>query len=171
MVSKKHYVTFYSPGTLFSEESSREIAEWSPAVACKMARQIQERHGAKPYGFRFVTRLVSEPIDDGEGGKLEVRPKEVAKSGLFFITGRLLKLDDIPETPETSILRDNMRCNDHPIVCENCNSWKSVLPFNRDDVLLDAAGKVLVKGSDKELDEYRRRKIAERDAERAKFIA
>lgn len=169
MIREKHFVTFTSPGTFFAEQSDREIAEWSPALACKMADEIVERYGAKPHSFRFSTRIVSDPVDDGYGGKLNVQSKEIAKSGNFFITGRLLKLDEIPETPETSILRSNMKCNRYPIVVENTNSWKATLPFESGDCIVDRTGKVLVKGSDRELEDYRRAKIAERDAELAGF--
>lgn len=164
-VQQKHYVTFSSPGTMFAEQSSREIDSWSPELACRLAKEINERHGSKPYGFQFETRLVADPVSDGQGGTLKVQPKTISKSGTYFITGTILRLDEIPETPENSILRSNMRSNGYPVVIENCNSWKSVNPFNSGDFLVDWDGKVLVKGSSPELEDYRREKIAERERE------
>lgn len=165
MIHKKHYVTFYSPGTLFSEQSSQEIAEWSPPLACKLSQEITERHGAKPYGFRFETRLVSDPVDDGEGGKLNVASKEVASSGIHFITGELKRYDDIPNVPEFRMLRSNMRCNGYWVIVENTNSFKSTLPFEADAILVDRDGNVITKGSDPKLEAYRRLKSAERETE------
>jgi hypothetical protein len=53
---RKHYVTFYSPGTFVSESSTLSIEDWDTAKAVEMAKNIQERHGAKPYGFRWCRR-------------------------------------------------------------------------------------------------------------------
>jgi len=52
----KHFVTFYSPGALFAEETSREIDQWDVDSARHMARGIVERYGATPYCFQFTTR-------------------------------------------------------------------------------------------------------------------
>ena len=42
-----------------------------------------------------------------------------------------------------------LRCNHIAAVVENCNSYKSVHPFEKDDVLLDPeTGAVLARGSD-----------------------
>jgi len=55
----KDQVTFYSPGTLFSEGTIRDIDIRDPEhclkLACKMAKSIIERHSSKPYGFKFRT--------------------------------------------------------------------------------------------------------------------
>jgi len=53
---KKNFVTFYSPGTFVSEETTKDIDSWNIQEAESMAESIKERHGAKPYGFRFTTR-------------------------------------------------------------------------------------------------------------------
>ncbi len=53
---KKHFVTFYSPGTMFPETSRRPIDSWDVDTAIELARNIKERHGAVPYGFMFSTR-------------------------------------------------------------------------------------------------------------------
>ena len=53
---KKHFVTFFSPGTFVSETTEKEIDSWDVEKAKELARSIKERHGATPYGFRFITR-------------------------------------------------------------------------------------------------------------------
>lgn len=45
---KAHFVHFRSPGTFFAEESTRPIESWDTDKAVEMAREIKERHGARP---------------------------------------------------------------------------------------------------------------------------
>jgi hypothetical protein len=160
-VREKLFVTFVSPGTFFAESSTREIDSESPQLACRMAREITERHNAKPYSFVFITKLVSDPVDDGRGGKLEVDSREVRRSGNYFITGELKRFDDILETDKTRILLSNMRCNDYPIVVENRNSFLATLPFASGDVIVDWDGNVVQRGDAPDLVEYRKQKAVD----------
>ncbi len=161
-VTKKHYVVFESPGTMFAETSSKEIGEWSPALAVRMAYDVVERHNAKPACFRFKTMLVSPPIDGGQGGTLEVVPKTVRKSGRYFINGTLRTLDDVElaADPDERILMANMAGNDWPIVCETRNSFRSTQPFEREDFVVDGDGRVIERGDDPKHVAYRADKIA-----------
>lgn len=161
---------FSSPGTLFSEQSSRPIENWDCAKACELAREIVERHGAKPYAFEFYTLVVHDPIPDSEGGLLEVRGREVSRSGRHFLGGRLVTLDEIEALHDSSkqILVSNMKGNGWPIVVENNNSWKSVQPFRKEDVVVNpATGEILERGDAPAHITYRKRKAAERDRELA----
>lgn len=149
--TEKHFVTFYSPGTLMAETTTREIGEWNPMQACRMAKDVVERYGARPFGFVFVTKLCAEDVPDGRGGTLRVEPKEIRRSGMHHLGGTIATLADVEtrNDPRESILRSNMRGNRIPAVVENCNSYKSVHPFEANDVLLDPdTGKVLARGSD-----------------------
>ena len=74
---RQHYVQFFSPGTFVAETSTRTIDSWSVTTALKMAGKVTERYGATPYGFKFHTCIVSDPVSDGEGGWLEVTPKKI----------------------------------------------------------------------------------------------
>ena len=156
-VRQKHYVVFESPGTLFSESSNAEIGEWSTHLACRLAASVVERHGAKPYCFRFETRLVADAVDDGEGGVLEVVPKTVKQSGRHFISGVLRTVEDVRRDalPDERILLSNMECNDYPIVCETRNSYRSTQPFRQDDFVVDAAGNITERGDDPKHVAYR----------------
>jgi hypothetical protein len=121
MDNQKHYVTFYSPGSFVSETTVKEIDAWSVDLAVRMAKEIKERHRATPYGFTFKTM-------ESDGWS----PKTVKESGMYYLGGKLLKLVDIPDTLENSVLRDNMTINNYEYVIENTNSWKITLPFYKD---------------------------------------
>lgn len=153
----KHYVTFYSPGTFVHEQTTREIGEWNPRKAVALAEKIVERHGAKPFGFRFETRSCAPDIDDGAGGVIPGAQKTMKTSGLHFLGGTLETIDDIERRgdPREDILVSNMRCNEYPIVCVNTNSWKSVQPFEQDSVIVGPDGAVLERGDDTKWVEYR----------------
>lgn len=126
MSNQKHYVTFYSPGSFVSESTSKEIDAWSVDLAIRMAKDIKGRHGATPYGFSFETK-------ESDGWS----PKTVKESGMYYLGGKLLTIDDIPDTDGNSVLRDNMRFNNYEYVIENTNSWKVTLPFDKNkDTLL-----------------------------------
>jgi hypothetical protein len=168
---KKHFVEFLSPGSFYSESSTREVPSWDIAIAVEMANGIQERHNAKPYGFRFNTKLVAEPIPDGMGGTMHVAPKEIAKSEIHFLGGRLIRYDDIPDNRENSILRSNMRCNRWPYVIENNNSWRHTMQFEEGMCIVDADGSVRTRGNDPELAAYRKKKLEDWARERESALA
>lgn len=158
-MSRQHFVQFFSPGTLVSETSTLPIDKWDTHLAADMARTITERHGAKPYGFQFITKIVAEPVPDGEGGALNVTPKEVERSDTHYITGRLILFDEVPLDEKT--LCRNMRGNGHPICIENRNSYRFVSFFEESDCIVDAEGRIIRYGNDADLVEYRAKKLAE----------
>lgn len=166
---RKHFVDFFSPGTFVSEQSRREVKALDTREAVEIANGIQERHAAKPYGFQFVTCIVSDAIPDGEGGKLEVAPKEVERSGTHYLGGKLLMYDEMPETKDTHILRSNMRGNNMPICIENCNSWRFTGEFKEKDCIVDADGSVTRRGKDADLMNYRTLMTAAFQSERERM--
>jgi hypothetical protein len=165
---RKHQVTFYSPGTLFPEQSTKDIIKWNPALAVKLGQDVSERYHAKPYGFRFHTILVADPLDDGEGGKLEVVSKTVKSSGTFFLGGKLETYTEVCERndPKERILRSNMRGNEDWIVVVNTNSFKSTLPFEVNDFIVDERGHIVEYGNDPKWVAYREEQ-SNREKERA----
>ncbi len=156
---RKHYVTFESPGTMFSESTTRPIAEWDVRVAVGMAETVLERYNAKPYGFYFSTRLAVDPVPDGEGGFLAVEEKEVARSGLHYLGGRLRTLDDVraDNKEKERILRTNMECNDKgfmkligkrvTLFCANYIYTGKLVGVNDHDLLLEDAAVVYETGA------------------------
>ena len=127
---KKHFVTFYSPGTFVSETTRHEIDSWDVEKAKEMARSIKERHGATPYGFNFITR---ERKDDDLDSQI------VATSNMYYLGGKIRHLDFIilENNPDERILISNMKNNGWDRVVENCNSYKITQPLEKDDVVLD----------------------------------
>jgi hypothetical protein len=163
MSMRKHYAVFFSPGTLIAESSFREVPSWDPAIAAKLAQGIVERYDATPYAFRFETQIEHDPVPDGEGGMLKVQPRTITKSGLYFLGGTLVTLDDVERRndPKESILRFNMRENS-VVVCENReNRFRSTIPFEEDDVLCDRDGRIIDRGDSADWKAYRARKAKE----------
>ncbi len=152
---KKHSVIFHSPGTLFDETTAREVTERDPKQAALLAADIVERYGAKPYGFRFVTMLVADPVPDGEGGTLNVEPKEIERTGMHYLGGTVIRFDDIPDDKASAILRSNAQGNGWPLVVECRNSYRSVHPFVEGDTIVDALGNITDRGDDPRHIEYR----------------
>lgn len=152
----KHEVVFSSPGTFFHEETRKEISKADPRMAAAMAKTITERYGATPFGFRFITQKVAEPIER-EGVTYRADPIPVEETGTFYLGGRLRTVDEIraEANPKESILLSNMECNAWPVVVENTNSWKSIQPFLEKDVLLDCDGNEIERGDSQRLREYR----------------
>lgn len=145
MILNKHFVQFYSPGTFVSEVSEKPIRSWNPKRAAALAKTIVERYGAKPFGFRFITRRCSTPIDDGEGGKLNVEPKELKRSGIYYIGGVIETIDQVMarNDPSEQILRDNMMGNGIKKIVVTTNGYRSTHQFNDDDKLVDENGNVI----------------------------
>ena len=119
----KHYVRFYSPGTFTAEMTVREVDSWNVEEAKRLAKDIVERHGAKPYGFKFFT--------DG-------KPININKSCMYYLGGTIYSLEEVKEKfPKEKILISNMEINNWDHVIENKNSYTAWLPFEEGDILLD----------------------------------
>lgn len=127
---KKHFVEFLSPGTFVSEVSTKEIDSWDVEQAKTMARNIKERHGATPYGFRFITR---------SRGENDLDSKVTEQSGIYYLGGRVRHRDFVivENKPDEQTLIWNMKMNDIERVIENTNSYKVTMPLNDNDVVLE----------------------------------
>lgn len=129
-IISKHFVEFFSPGTFTAETSLREVSAWNVDEALKIVASITERHGATPYGFRFITR---------ERGPDDLDSKIAKKSGTYFLGGKIETLADLEarNDPREEILRGNMRCNGRDRIVTNTNSWKWTQELDDGDVVLD----------------------------------
>lgn len=126
---RKRFVTFYSPGTFVSEETTKHIDKWDIDKAVEMSQEITERHAAKPYGFRFTTR---ERADD------ELDSKVREKSNMYYLGGDVFTLEEIKakNDPSDRILISNMECNHWDKIVVNTNSWRFTAPLMDGDVVL-----------------------------------
>ena len=163
---EKHFVTFMSPGTFVSEATTKPIEAWATRKAVEIGDGIVERHGAKPYGFRFETRLCTDPVPDGRGGTLKVEQKTIATSGMHFLGGRLETLDDVDRRadPKENVLRMNMSGNETWIVCIIDRGYRSTIPFEEKDVIVNASGDIVERGDDAKYVGYRAGKDVQRAA-------
>lgn len=130
---KKHYVTFLSPGTFVHEETTREIESWDVDNAVRMASEITERYGSKPFGFRFSTK---------ERGDSDFEPRVTARSGTHFLRGRLMTAEDLEAEGDerNKTLVSNMRINGWNVIIRTETPWRSHNAFDADagDVLLES---------------------------------
>jgi len=128
---QKHFVTFFSPGTFVAETSTKEIPSWDVDLAVAMSTDIRERHGARPYGFRFTTRARAE-------GELD--SKVVATSPMHYIGGKVETREEVEarNDPAEDILRSNMRINRYDRIWRSTAGYQWTQPLEADDVVVDA---------------------------------
>jgi hypothetical protein len=126
---EKHFVTFFSPGTFVSEISEHAINSWDVDAAIKLSNSIVERHGAKPYGFRFMTR-------SREDNELDSKVTET--SNMYYLGGKVYTKAEVfaRNDPDESVLRSNMEFNNIDRIIVNTNSYKITLPLNEGDIVL-----------------------------------
>lgn len=129
---QKHFVTFYSPGTFCAEQTTKPIESWDVDTAVSMSKEIKERHGALPYGFRFSTR---------ERGENDLDSHETKTSAMYYLGGEILTLKQLQAKgdPSNDILISNMECNGWKKVVVNTNSWKWTQPLMKGDKVINAS--------------------------------
>lgn len=128
-IMKKHFVTFYSPGTFVAEQTTKPIDSWDIDCAVAMSTAITERHNAKPYAFQFTTR---------ERGPDDFDSKEVARSGMHYIGGKVETLTQVEarNDPKEEVLRSNMRINGWNRIWTSTVGWKWSQPLRDDDIVI-----------------------------------
>ena len=104
----KHFVEFMVfTGRFFDENTVAQVEQRSIQGV-----EIPEQ----TYAYRFYSRDVKSTEDGGE--VFEKWSDPYNKSGYTFMGGIIRTVDTIPDTPEFSILRDNMRINQWPSVVQ-----------------------------------------------------
>lgn len=126
---KRHFVKFYSPGTMFAEETEKPIDSWDIATAKKMAKDIVERYGARPYGFTFSTR---------ERKANELDSSVTATSPMHFLGGKVETLAQVKAraTKDDAILISNMECNGWNRIISGVAGYKWTQPLGDKDVVV-----------------------------------
>lgn len=127
---EQHFVTFYSPGTFIAETTAKPVKSWDVDAAVSMARDIHERHGASPYGFRFTAR--------GRGPD-DLDSRQTAQSCFYWLGGKVETVEEVAarNDPSERILLGNMQGNGWDRIVTNTNSWKWTQPLHDGDVVLD----------------------------------
>ena len=123
---KQDFVTFYSPGTMVAEMTTREIASWDVLKAREMLFDVEERHGARPYGFQFHTK---------KRGFRDFEPKEIKRSGMYYINCKLQTVEEV-EADGAHVLAGNMRRNGWDQVVTTTRGWSWSQPFKEGDTVL-----------------------------------
>lgn len=145
--------------------------------AVQAAKKVTSRHGYTPYAFALQTRIICDPIPDGEGGVLNVEPKLVdAGIGRHYLGGQIKNYEEVvalSDKGERCIAAINMRNNLIPFVLYK---YGQAHQFGEDDVVVcDDTGDIILRGYDPELVKYRAQKVAlwekEREEERARWEA
>ena len=125
---KKRFVTFYSPGTFVAEQTTKCVASWDVDKAVAMMSGIEERYGAKPYGFQFTTK---------KRGLRDMEPHVIDTSPMYYVNCRVQTLEQVEaEGPATKILAQNMRSNNWDRVVTTEEGWKWTQPLRETDVVL-----------------------------------
>jgi len=126
---QKHFVTFYSPGTIVAEETTKEIDGWDIDLAVAMSHEVIQRYRARPYGFRFTTR---------ERGPADLDSKATARSGMYYLGCDVLTLEQIKarNDPSERVLLENMVINGWDKVVTSRSGWRWTLPLEEGDVVL-----------------------------------
>lgn len=127
---ERHFVEFMSPGTFFPEVTSKPIDAWDVDAAVVMAAEIVERYGARPFGFRFITRSRTDADLDS---------KQTACSAIYYLGGTIHSAEEVlsRDDPKEAVLRTNIRSNGIKRIIVNDNSWRFTAELNDDDVVLD----------------------------------
>ena len=129
--AKQVFVTFISPGTLSSESTTKEIASWDTIRAVEMAEEINERHGATPYGFYFTTK--------GRTAS-ELDSRVIDRSGFYFMGGHIETLQEVrAQSAGREVLIANMETNGWNRVVTTKRGYSWAQPVHEDDAVLDMA--------------------------------
>jgi hypothetical protein len=125
---KKRFVTFFSPGTMVAESTTKCVASWDIDKAVAMMADVKERHGARPYGFQFYTM---------RRGLRDFEPKEIDRSPFYYVNCKVQTLEDIEaEGPASATLAQNMKTNKWERVVTTTEGYKWTQPIRENDVVL-----------------------------------
>ena len=128
----QEYVEFMSPGTFVAETDLHKVDSRDVGKAIELARDIKQRYGARPYGFRFLTRGRQEN---------ELDAKEIDRGNMYYLGGIVRTIEQVraANDPSERILLSNMERNGWARIVENTNSRKWRRPLCEGDVVLEFA--------------------------------
>jgi hypothetical protein len=121
MTETVHYVTYYFPGILFPEESSKPVAVRNAQAAARSAPE-----GA--FAFTFHDTVVTSTMVDGRAVTLSSKPMN--KTGRYYIDAQPFTAGEVAALPgDHEILLSNMRASrwDTMLRCRAGN-WQPLEP-------------------------------------------
>lgn len=142
---RQHFVTFVVHSMLSPVLVKRPIDSWDVRAAVAMIEHMKE----KPHWFRFSTWLTHDPVPDGEGGTLNVEPRELECSGRYYTTGKVRSAD---ERVADEVVHRRVK---QPFSIDIGTSLLRDEDFNADDFVVDAAGAIVERGDASERAAYR----------------
>lgn len=92
--STKILIKYYFPGLLFSADADEEIKE----------KRVPKKLPKNCFAFKFGQQ---EIVEDGK----DTFTKPAKWDEELYVIGKEVQLSEIPDIPENSILRSNIRCN------------------------------------------------------------
>lgn len=102
------YVTYYFPGTFFSEESGRPVGSRDPRQAAVNAPET---------AFAFTFHDVATTTAEVDGQEVKLASRAPNQSGRFYIDAEKLTADDVAAMGDDGrILLSNMRGNNWPVM-------------------------------------------------------
>lgn len=115
-------VKYLMPGSFFAEDGTLAATTIDDALA------LIPRNA---YAFQFYERTTQKAKCE-DGTMIDHTTSKIV-SPWYFPGGKLLKLDDIPDTPEYRILRSNMECNRYDVIRTRLGNH---VPAEKDSVCL-----------------------------------
>ena len=124
-----HFVRFYSPGTFMAEITEKPIDNWNVQKAIAMSEGINERYGATPYGFMFLTKGREDH---------ELDSRIINKSGMYYLHGKIKTVEELraENNSQNRILISNMECNNWKRVVQNTRGYLWTMPLDENDIVL-----------------------------------
>ena len=128
---KQHFVTFKSPGMATAEHTTKEITPGTRSRPLRWPTTYWNATAPSP------TASTSPP---GPAPPQELDSKNIAKSGTYFMGGKIQTLQEVMANPTgNKTLIENMKGNhwDQVVTVTKGHQWTS--PILKDDAVLDMA--------------------------------
>jgi hypothetical protein len=118
----QHFVTYYFPGSIVSNEQVKPVEQWDVLMAKRFAPDNRNC-----YGFRFTTR---------SRGEYDLDSKVTATSPMYFLNSTVESLEQVKARNLTAdrTLLANMESNGYKNIVRTYSGW--CLPLEDGDTVL-----------------------------------
>lgn len=122
-----NFVTFVSVGAIIDEKTVKPIKYRNVTEAKEMASEIVERHGARPFGFYFITTNGEKP------GSKEYKED---RSGMYYIGGVVKKIEELDQTRYRDIISALSDLDVNRCIFVKSGKYEVVKPFMDHDCVI-----------------------------------